>query len=41
MTLSISPDVPLVVAYEIEDLGHIKFFLAPKIDNDEDRKSVV
>ncbi len=36
VTLSISPDVPLVVAYEIEDLGHIKFFLAPKIDNDDD-----
>jgi len=36
VSLSISPDVPLVVAYEIEDLGHVKYFLAPKIENEDD-----
>ncbi|CBY07813.1 unnamed protein product [Oikopleura dioica] len=33
--LSISPDVPMVVKYEIEDLGSVKYFLAPKIEDDE------
>lgn len=32
--LSLSKDVPLVVKYEMEHLGHIQFFLAPKIDED-------
>ena len=36
VSLSISPDVPLVVGYEIEDLGHVKYFLAPKIENEDD-----
>ena len=34
--LSMSPDVPIVVEYPIEEVGHIKFFLAPKIDEGED-----
>lgn len=34
VTLSMSNDVPLVVEYQIEDMGHIKYFLAPKIDDD-------
>lgn len=33
--LSMSPDVPIVVEYPIENLGHVKFYLAPKIDDDE------
>jgi len=33
--LSMSPDVPIVVEYPIEETGHIKYFLAPKIDEDE------
>jgi len=33
--LSMSNDVPLVVEYKIEDMGHIKYFLAPKIDDEE------
>jgi proliferating cell nuclear antigen len=32
--LSLSKDVPLVVEYKIEDLGYIRFFLAPKIEED-------
>merc|ERR1711990_1375326 len=35
--LSLSPEVPLVVEYDIDDIGHVKYFLAPKIeDEDED-----
>jgi len=40
VTLKMSPDVPLVVEYKIgEDdsqMGHIRFYLAPKIEEDED-----
>jgi proliferating cell nuclear antigen len=32
--VSMSPDVPVVVEYPIEDYGYIKFYLAPKIDED-------
>ena len=28
---SMSPAVPLVVEYEIENLGNIRYYLAPKI----------
>lgn len=30
--LQISPDVPLAVMYRIEDLGNVRFYLAPKVD---------
>lgn len=32
--VSMSPDVPVVIEYPIEDFGHIKYYLAPKIDED-------
>ena len=32
VTLNMSPDVPLVTEYKIGDMGNIRFFLAPKID---------
>lgn len=32
--LSMSPDVPIVVEYPIEDTGYVKYYLAPKIDED-------
>jgi proliferating cell nuclear antigen len=35
VTLSLSPEVPLVVEYAIDDLGDLKYYLAPKIDDDE------
>lgn len=35
VTLSLAPDLPLVVEYEIEQLGYIRYFLAPKIEEDE------
>jgi len=34
--LSLSPEVPVVVEYPIGETGHIKYYLAPKIDEDED-----
>lgn len=33
--LSMSPDVPLVVEYRVQDYGHIRYYLAPKIEDDE------
>ncbi len=30
-----SPDVPLVVEYSIGDIGHIRYYLAPKIEDEE------
>jgi proliferating cell nuclear antigen len=32
--VSMSPDVPIVVEYPIEDVGYVKYYLAPKIDED-------
>lgn len=32
--ISMSPDVPIVVEYPIEDTGHVKYYLAPKIDEE-------
>ena len=32
--LSISKDVPLVVEYRLDDLGHIRYYLAPKIEDE-------
>ncbi|KAJ3637643.1 hypothetical protein MTP99_001084 [Tenebrio molitor] len=33
--LSMSDNVPLVVEYQIPELGHLRFYLAPKIEEDE------
>lgn len=33
--LSMSSDVPLVVEYKIGDIGHIRYYLAPKIEDEE------
>ena len=35
VTLHISEKYPLMIDYEIEDLGYLKFYLAPKMDDDE------
>ncbi|WIA10126.1 hypothetical protein OEZ86_000290 [Tetradesmus obliquus] len=34
--LSMTKDLPVVVEFTISDMGHLKFYLAPKIDEDED-----
>ncbi|KAJ4445137.1 proliferating cell nuclear antigen [Periplaneta americana] len=33
--LSMSPDVPLVVEYRIGEIGHIRYYLAPKIEDED------
>lgn len=35
VTLSMSPEVPLVVEYKIEKKGYIRYYLAPKIEEEE------
>jgi proliferating cell nuclear antigen len=34
VTLSMSPDIPVVVEYPIDTWGYVRFYLAPKIDED-------
>merc|ERR1712107_903830 len=34
-SLSMSPDVPLVVEYNIGDIGHVRYYLAPKIEDED------
>lgn len=34
--LSMSADVPLVCEYSIGEIGHIRYYLAPKIDDEEE-----
>lgn len=36
VTLSLSKESPLLVEYKINDNGHIRYYLAPKIDEDEE-----
>lgn len=36
VTLSMSADMPIVVEYGIGDNGHVRFFLAPKLDEDDE-----
>ncbi|KAK9845702.1 hypothetical protein WJX81_000064 [Elliptochloris bilobata] len=35
VTLSMSKELPVVVEYRISDIGHISFYLAPKIEDEE------
>lgn len=34
VTLNLSPDIPILIKYKLP-AGHVQFFLAPKIDDDE------
>lgn len=34
VVISLSPEVPIVIEYPIEDVGHVKYYLAPKIDDE-------
>jgi proliferating cell nuclear antigen len=34
--ISMAPDIPVMIEYPISETGHIKFFLAPKIEEDAD-----
>jgi proliferating cell nuclear antigen len=33
--LSMSKDLPVVVEYKIEDMGYVRYYLAPKIEDEE------
>jgi proliferating cell nuclear antigen len=35
VTLRLTDNAPLMVEYLIDDLGHLRYYLAPKIENDE------
>jgi len=35
VVLQMSPDVPIVVEYNLGPIGHLKYFLAPKIDEED------
>jgi len=34
VSLSLSTEVPLVVEYSVEDLGYVRYYLAPKIEDE-------
>ncbi|KAK1384000.1 Proliferating cell nuclear antigen [Heracleum sosnowskyi] len=36
VTISLSSELPVVVEYKIAEMGYIRFYLAPKIEEDED-----
>jgi len=36
VTISLSSELPVVVEYKISDMGYIRFYLAPKIEDDEE-----
>merc|ERR1711881_581213 len=35
VTLSLSKEVPLAVEYQVGEMGHLRYYLAPKVDEDE------
>merc|ERR1711964_613477 len=35
VNLYMSPEVPLMVEYQMEELGFVRYYLAPKIEDDE------
>jgi proliferating cell nuclear antigen len=39
VTLSLSSELPVVVEYKIAEMGYVRFYLAPKIEEDEEMKS--
>lgn len=36
VTISMSSDQPIVIEYKVADMGYIRFYLAPKIEEDEE-----
>mmetsp|Transcript_2420 Transcript_2420/g.5673 ORF Transcript_2420/g.5673 Transcript_2420/m.5673 type:complete len:266 (-) Transcript_2420:316-1113(-) len=35
VTLGLSPSLPIVVEYKIADMGHVRYYLAPKIEDED------
>ncbi|XP_071723075.1 proliferating cell nuclear antigen-like [Rutidosis leptorrhynchoides] len=40
VTISLSNELPVAVEYKIAEMGYIRFYLAPKIEEDEDETNV-
>ncbi|KAG6500923.1 hypothetical protein ZIOFF_040785 [Zingiber officinale] len=38
VSISLSSDLPVVVEYKIADMGYVRYYLAPKIEEDEEMK---
>lgn len=38
VAISLSSDLPVVVEYKIAEMGYIRFYLAPKIEEEDDMK---
>ena len=38
VTISLSSELPVVVEYKIAEMGYIRFYLAPKIEEEEEMK---
>ena len=38
VTVSLKHDQPLLVEYRIGDVGHLRYYLAPKCDNEDDQE---
>ena len=36
VSMSLKHDMPLLVEYKIGDSGHLRYYLAPKIEDDEE-----
>lgn len=36
VSLSLSSELPVVVEYKIAEMGYLRFYLAPKIEDDEE-----
>jgi proliferating cell nuclear antigen len=35
VTLQMAPEVPLMIEYQIDNIGYLRYYLAPKIDDDQ------
>jgi DNA polymerase III sliding clamp (beta) subunit (PCNA family) len=40
VTISLSSDMPVVVEYKVAEMGHIRFYLAPKLEEEENQTQV-
>lgn len=36
VTISLSSELPVVVEYKVAEMGYIRYYLAPKIEEEED-----
>lgn len=36
--IKLSKELPVVVEYKVTDMGHVRYYLAPKIDEEEEEE---